>query len=145
MPRPLTTHADPYHPRPDITGPTPHRVEPAIHIEGAWYCQTIPENLIDASIHHFIDETIDEETWRTRLTERDRYRFQRKYTKPNGDVVYWCPASGPTLTASCNLKDQVNKNNADQKRAEEIAAGRESMLLKHFRPNRLLAGPAVGH
>lgn len=74
----------------------------AIQIEGGWYCPSTPQPLIDATVQHRAG-AIDEATWRTRLAQRDRYRFKPK-AKPdrNGAVRLMCPAE--TGSAACPLK-----------------------------------------
>ncbi len=73
-------------------------------IEGAWYCPSIPEVLVTATVDYRNGE-IDEATYRARLEERWRYRVLAK-TRPDaeGHVRLRCPAADPSPTARCELK-----------------------------------------
>ena len=75
-----------------------------LQIEGAWYCPSIPQILIDATID-FRAHRIDETTYVARLEERWKY-LARPKAKPDseGHVRLACPASGPSPQARCDLK-----------------------------------------
>jgi len=75
----------------------------AIQVEGNWYCPSMPDNLIDATIQ-LRDKVIDHKTWRLRIAERRHYMLRPK-EKPdkNGSVAMMCPARGPGSTAICPL------------------------------------------
>ena len=68
-------------------------------IEGAWYCPSIPEVLITATID--VEEgRIDEPTYRARLEERWHYRILSKAgADGGGHSRERCPASNPSPVA----------------------------------------------
>jgi hypothetical protein len=73
-------------------------------IEGAWYCPSIPEVLITATID-FDAGTIDEADYRDRLAERWRHLIITKAgADEGGHVRLRCPASNPNPVARCELK-----------------------------------------
>lgn len=80
----------------------------AIQVEGSWYCPSMPQPLIDATIEHRTAKTIDEPTWRQRVEQREKYELRRK-ERPDrdGHVPLRCPAAGPSATVSCPLKPQT--------------------------------------
>lgn len=48
-----------------------------IQVEGAWYCPSMPQYLIDATIDYRAHR-IDEPTWQQRITDRARYTLKAK-------------------------------------------------------------------
>jgi hypothetical protein len=75
-----------------------------LQIEGAWYCPSIPEVLINATID-FRKGVIDEDTYRARLIERWKYQILSKGTADaEGYLRMRCPASNPSPVANCDLK-----------------------------------------
>ncbi|MDQ2837067.1 MAG: hypothetical protein M3Y42_00640 [Actinomycetota bacterium] len=77
----------------------------SIQVEGDWYCPSMPQPLIDATIDYRNAKTIDEATWRQRIEQRGQYALRRK-ERPDSDghVPMRCPAAGPSATVSCPLK-----------------------------------------
>lgn len=81
----------------------------AILVEGTWYCPSMPQPLIDATIEYRAGR-IDEETYYNRIEQRQRYAFRPKHTPtPDGNTAYMCPARGPGATATCSLAAPANK------------------------------------
>ena len=75
-----------------------------LQIEGAWYCPSIPQELIDATID-FRADRIDESTYRARLAERWNYRILTKVRPDHeGHPRLRCPASNPSPVARCDIK-----------------------------------------
>jgi hypothetical protein len=75
-----------------------------LQIEGAWYCPSIPEVLINATID-FRAGAIDEGLYRERLAERWRYQILSKSAADAGGYRRLrCPASNPAPVARCDLK-----------------------------------------
>lgn len=75
----------------------------AILVEGAWYSPSMPETLIDATIH-VRAERIDADTYAERIEQRTRYLFRSKQQPgPDGNAVMLCPARGPGATLNCPL------------------------------------------
>ncbi|WP_242910729.1 hypothetical protein [Actinomadura terrae] len=78
-----------------------------ILVEGTWYCPSMPENLVNATIghrRHPVDpKAIDQQTWRTRIEARARFALAPK-GKPNdnGQQRFMCPATA--CRAQCALK-----------------------------------------
>jgi hypothetical protein len=88
-----------------------------LQIEGAWYCPSIPESLIDAT-SDFRDGRIDEDTYRTRLEQRWGY-LARPKAKPDaeGYLRLQCPAASTWPLARCELKPaSVRKETAGRTR-----------------------------
>ena len=81
-----------------------HSSQGFVQIEGHWYCPSIPQPLIDATIDFRLGR-IDEDTYRARLTERWGY-LARPKGKPDaeGYVRFACPAANPWPMARCDLK-----------------------------------------
>lgn len=81
----------------------------AIQVDGAWYCPSMPADLINASVDKR-NGTIDATTWRARMNRRTAYLL-RANGKPDADGYQrWrCPASGPSPTAACPLKGEPTK------------------------------------
>lgn len=74
-----------------------------LQIEGNWYCPSIPEVLINATID-YRNAVIDEDLYRARLDERWLYRARQKQS-PDGEghMRMQCPAAGHPM-ARCELK-----------------------------------------
>jgi hypothetical protein len=79
--------------------------EGARQVEGAWYCPSMPDDLVNATIQMRAGE-IDKKTWRLRIAKRRAYMLRPK-EKPdaNGSVAMMCPAKGPGATARCPLAE----------------------------------------
>ncbi|TFC48934.1 hypothetical protein [Cryobacterium shii] len=77
----------------------------SIQVEGALYCPSMPEGLVNATVLYRAKE-IDATTWRKRIVERRQYMLRPK-EKPDskGRVPMMCPARGPGATVSCPLVD----------------------------------------
>ncbi|HUY22849.1 MAG TPA: hypothetical protein VMV22_10995, partial [Acidimicrobiales bacterium] len=77
-----------------------------IQVEGAWYCASLPEALINAT-KDFRDGVIDEPLYRARLKERWGYLILPK-ARPDADghVRVRCPAANPCPVLRCDLKPQ---------------------------------------
>ncbi|MET4583765.1 hypothetical protein ABIE21_003296 [Conyzicola nivalis] len=77
----------------------------AMQVEGAWYCPSMREDLVNATILLRAGE-IDAHTWRLRIAERRNYMLRAK-EKPDakGSVAMMCPARGPGATARCPLAE----------------------------------------
>ncbi|MDY7542140.1 MULTISPECIES: hypothetical protein [unclassified Cryobacterium] len=75
----------------------------SIQVEGALYCPSMPEGLINATLLYRAKE-INAATWRKRIVERRQYMLRPK-EKPDakGRVPMMCPARGPGATVSCPL------------------------------------------
>jgi hypothetical protein len=73
-------------------------------IEGAFYCPSIPDVLITATLD-YRNGVIDEDTYSARLEERRNYLIATK-ARPDGEghVRMRCPASNPAPTVRCALK-----------------------------------------
>jgi hypothetical protein len=75
----------------------------AILVEGNWYCPSMPQPLIDATIDRRAD-TITDEVYEQRITQRARYAFRPKHAPtPDGNTAWMCPARGLGATANCPL------------------------------------------
>lgn len=79
--------------------------EGAMQVEGAWYCPSMPADLVSATVD-LRAGTIDNRTWRERIRQRRQYLLRAK-EKPDakGRVPMMCPARGPGATALCPLVD----------------------------------------
>ena len=77
----------------------------AIQVEGSWYCPSMPEKLIKATIL-FRAKQIDEATWKARIHARTAYLLRPKgHSDTEGHQRHLCPASGTRgCTALCSLK-----------------------------------------
>jgi hypothetical protein len=84
--------------------------EGAIQVEGAWYCPSMPQGLIDATVEYRA-KTITHETWRERIIQRRAYMFRPK-ERPDaqGRVPWMCPARGPGATVLCPLVETCSPN-----------------------------------
>lgn len=85
----------------------------AILVEGTWYCASMPQNLIDASINYFLKrdgdpEQIDTAEYEKLLDQRVRYQFKTKQ-QPDADgfARLQCPSVGPYATAKCDYREMV--------------------------------------
>lgn len=75
----------------------------AILVEGNWYCPSMPQPLIDATIDHRA-HTIEDDVYEARIAQRARYAFRPKHAPtPDGNTAWMCPARGPGATATCPL------------------------------------------
>jgi hypothetical protein len=73
-------------------------------IEGAYYCPSIPEPLINATAD-YRQHKIDEATYKIRLGERWKHLARPKGNPdPEGHVRLQCPAAGSWPQARCELK-----------------------------------------
>ncbi|MEZ5184680.1 MAG: hypothetical protein R2720_02950 [Candidatus Nanopelagicales bacterium] len=80
----------------------------AILVEGNWYCPSMPQPLVDASINHRA-RTITDEVYEQRIAQRARYAFRPKHAPtPDGNTAWMCPARGPGATATCPLAADNN-------------------------------------
>ena len=77
----------------------------AVLVEGTWYCPSIPESLISATVD-FRTGVIDEATWQTRINARAPYALKRK-DGPDGDGYerLCCPALGDHPGLMCPLRE----------------------------------------
>jgi hypothetical protein len=76
----------------------------AILVEGWWYCPSMPQALIDATIDHRAGR-IDLATYRTRFKERRSYRVRPKEGRDG--TAFMCPAQGDHPTVTCPLKEKT--------------------------------------
>lgn len=75
----------------------------AILVEGNWYCPSMPQLLIDATIDRRA-RTITNDVYEKRIAQRARYAFRPKHRPtPDGNTKWMCPARGPGATATCPL------------------------------------------
>lgn len=74
-------------------------------VEGTWYCPSMPDTLVNATLD-YRNNDIDEETWRKRLATRRDFAFRAK-EKPdkNGAIAFMCPSYGRGATLDCELKN----------------------------------------
>lgn len=78
----------------------------AILVEGSWYCPSMPEPLINATVD-VRQGKITQSTYEARIDQRGRYLFRPKQSPtPDGNVVYQCPARGSGATAKCPIVGQ---------------------------------------
>lgn len=83
----------------------------SILVEGRWYCPSMPQPLIDASIDYFLREEGDPErisgtTYAERIAQRDRYALKPKErADAEGHTRLACPAVGASATASCPRRE----------------------------------------
>lgn len=76
-----------------------------IQVEGAWYCPSMPQPLITATIDYLQHKTIDKAIWKQRIEERARYMLKAKENPDaDGHQPLRCPAVGPSATAACPLR-----------------------------------------
>jgi len=88
-------------------------------IEGKFYCPAMPKELKSATQDHLKkDSPIDEDTLYLRHKERTYFELRPK-EKPDekGRVPMMCPASGPSATVLCPLKE-LTKGAPDKERRE---------------------------
>ncbi len=104
----------------------------AIQVEGAWYCPSMPQPLIDATLDYRVNKVIDEATWRQRIEQRRNYLLRAK-ERPDADghVPMACPAAGPSATVSCPLKP-----------AKGRTAGRTRIPIVPAHPDRICTNRA---
>lgn len=90
----------------------------ANQIEGSWYCPSMPEPLVNATID-WRNKTIDLATFQARIKQRRAYKLKAKeLPAANGSQPLMCPAVGPGATAACPLKpdSQIGPNVATRVR-----------------------------
>lgn len=86
-----------------------------IQVEGAWYCPSMPQNLIDATKHYWFGDpaNLDEVTKKPIKLTEDEYRQRIDDRRPylvrlkdgNGTDDRWhCPSSGNKPLAMCERK-----------------------------------------
>jgi hypothetical protein len=76
----------------------------ALMIEGTWYCPSMPEALVNATID-LRSGTIDAATYHLRIEARADFALRRK-SGPDRDGYerFTCPASGPRPKVRCPLR-----------------------------------------
>lgn len=98
----------------------------AILVEGTWYCPSMPQALIDASMDYFLrgkddPRGIDSEEYERRLAQRQRYALKSKQrADADGYERRACPAEGPWATMKCDYKPKA---------VEDEKPGRTRLLL----------------
>ena len=77
----------------------------SIQVEGAWYCPSMPQPLIDATIDRR-NKAIDDNEYAQRIEQRRRYLLKAK-ERPDADghQPLRCPAVGKSATVACPLRD----------------------------------------
>lgn len=81
-----------------------------IQVEGAWYCPSMPQPLIDATIDHRVNKTIDDDEYRARIAQRSRYLLRPKErADSDGYQPLRCPAIGKSATVECPLRGRATK------------------------------------
>lgn len=79
----------------------------AVMVEGTWYGPCIPKPLINATQDYFADR-IDEDTYRSRITQRAQYALRLKSKTADGARYQWrCPAAGKGATMRCQHKPEM--------------------------------------
>jgi hypothetical protein len=80
----------------------------AIQVEGAWYCPSMPQVLIEATIDFRVKKSIDKTTYAQRIEQRRRYLLRPKEkADQDGYTPMVCPAAGGSATVYCPLKTPV--------------------------------------
>lgn len=80
----------------------------ALQVEGAWYCPSMPQVLIEATIDFRVKKSIDKTTYAQRIEQRRRYLLRPKErADPDGYTPMMCPAAGGSATVYCPLKPPV--------------------------------------
>ena len=80
----------------------------AVQVEGAWYCPAMPQASLDATVDFRVKKSIDEATWKQRIGQRRSYLLRLKESPDtDGHVPMRCPASGPSATVVCPLKNST--------------------------------------
>ena len=76
----------------------------AVMVEGTWYCPSMPEVLVCASLD-LREGRVDEDVYRQRLAARADYALTRK-SGPDADGYerFSCPAQGPRPKVRCPLR-----------------------------------------
>lgn len=81
-----------------------------IQVEGAWYCPSMPQPLIDATIDFRVNKTIDIDAYRERIAQRRRYQLHPKESPDaDGYQPLRCPAIGESSTVECPLRGSAPK------------------------------------
>jgi hypothetical protein len=76
----------------------------AIFVEGAWYCASMPQTLIDATLD-YLEGRIEEDVWLQRINARTAYLLRLKArADEEGHIRLMCPAAGTAPTVRCDLK-----------------------------------------
>lgn len=78
-------------------------MEGLLLVEGAWYCPSIPDILIDAT-KHFRARLITLEEYQQRIAARETYRARFKGANKSGSQRWGCAASGAHPSVICPLK-----------------------------------------
>ena len=80
----------------------------AIQVEGAWYCPSMPQVLIETTIDLRVEKLIDKATYARRIEQRRRYLLRPKErADQDGYIPMVCPAAGGSATVYCPLKKPV--------------------------------------
>ncbi len=80
----------------------------AIQVEGAWYCPSMPQVLIETTIDLRVKKLIDKTTYAQRIEQRRRYLLRPKErADQDGYIPMVCPAAGGSATVYCPLKKPV--------------------------------------
>jgi transcriptional regulator with XRE-family HTH domain len=87
----------------------------SIEVEGAYYCPSMPQRLIDAT-KDFRNGTIDFDEWQRLIEERRVYAIRRKQDVGDGHVRGACPAAGSSPAARCDAKPASVKAKAGKPR-----------------------------
>ncbi|WP_276969243.1 hypothetical protein [Ferrimicrobium acidiphilum] len=99
----------------------------AIQVEGAWYCPSMPQVLIEATIDFRVKKSIDKTTYAQRIEQRQRYLLRPKEkADQDGYTPMVCPAAGRSATVYCPLKTPVGK-----------VAGRSRITIAPSHPDRI--------
>lgn len=121
----------------------------ALLVEGRWYCPSMPQPLINASIDFFLREhddplRIDEQTYAQRLAQRERYALRSK-ERPDeeGHRRLACPAVGASATVSCPRRES-HPRAADRPRARVLALMLVNPAPKVCEQQTMTFPPSVG-
>lgn len=80
----------------------------AIQVEGTWYCPSMPQTLVEATIDFRVKKLIDKTTYAQRIEQRRRYVLRPKEkADQDGYTPMVCPAVGGSATIYCPLKKSV--------------------------------------
>ena len=85
--------------------------EGATQVEGAFYCPSMPRNLVNAT-KDYRDGRISWDTWQKRIEQRRVYKLKRHEAakRADGSVVMQCPARGSGATVTCPLARGCGSN-----------------------------------
>jgi hypothetical protein len=99
----------------------------AIQVEGAWYCPSMPQVLIEATIDFRVKKSIDKTTYAQRIEQRRRYLLRPKErADQDGYTPMVCPAAGGSATVFCPLKPPVGN-----------VAGRSRISIAPSHPDKI--------